>query len=387
MPMSPARRSPVSSRAAELTSSGLVEVFMLARTANAVDLAIGTPGHPEPPAAMLAEAARALREGHNQYEHPSGNPLLRRRIAELLTVPADPETEITVTAGATEALYVALLSTVDAGDEVVVFTPGFDQFAAAVRLVGARPRFVPLHAPEWRWDPAELAAAFGPRTRAVLLNTPANPTGRVLDRTELDELAGLCERWNATAISDEVYSAFVFDGRRHLSVAEVPGLAGRSVVVGSLSKSHAVSGWRVGFLRADRTRSEAFQRVHQLTTLGTAAPLQFAAAHAALSADPAEACAQMAARRDLAQAMFSRLGMKFAPVEGGCYVFADIGPLTGGHEECLPFIRRLHERTGVVLAPGTAFFADPARGSQYVRIAFNKSLETLRTAEQRLSAL
>ncbi|CAM5563609.1 pyridoxal phosphate-dependent aminotransferase [Streptomyces aurantiogriseus] len=384
MTHSPAPRPLFSSRTAQLPSSGLAEVFVLAARPDAVDLAIGTPGSPETSADLLEEAARALRSGRNQYEHPSGNLELRRRIAEMLSADTDPVTELTVTAGATEALYVALLSTVDPGDEVILFDPGFDQFAGTVALVGARPRYVPLHAPEWRHDPAELAAAFGPRTRAIVLNTPANPTGRVLTRQELAEIGELCERWNVTAISDEVYGAFVFDGHRHVSVADVPGLAERSVVVGSLSKSHAVSGWRVGFLRADRARTEVFQRVHQLTTLGTSAPLQVAAGQALGSVDLADAAAEMAVRRDLAQRIFSRLGMKFAPAEGGCYLFADIGPLVEEGQGSAAYVRSLFDATRVLLAPGTAFFAEPGRGERYVRVAFNKPLETLRAAERRL---
>ena len=196
MANSPAERSVISQRSAGVADSGLAEVFMLALSLDAVDLAIGTPGHPEASADMIEEAARAMRAGHNQYEHPMGDARLRRRIAESLSAATDPDTEITVTAGATEALYIALLASVDPGDEVVLFTPGFDQFAAAIKLVGAVPRYVSLQAPEWRFDPADLAAAFGPRTRAVLLNTPSNPTGRVLTREELDVIAELCEKWN-----------------------------------------------------------------------------------------------------------------------------------------------------------------------------------------------
>ena len=385
MANSPAERSVISQRSAGVADSGLAEVFMLALSLDAVDLAIGTPGHPEASADMIEEAARAMRAGHNQYEHPMGDARLRRRIAESLSAATDPDTEITVTAGATEALYIALLASVDPGDEVVLFTPGFDQFAAAIKLVGAVPRYVSLQAPEWRFDPADLAAAFGPRTRAVLLNTPSNPTGRVLTREELDVIAELCEKWNVTAICDEVYSSFVFDGRRHVSVADVPGLAERSVVVGSLSKSHAVSGWRLGFLRADRVRTNAFRRVHALTTLGTAAPLQVAAGRVEW-ADQREASAQMARRRDLAQDIFSRLGMKFAPAEGGCFLFADISPITAGRTDSLTFVRELLDRSGVLLTPGFPFFASPDLGAQYVRVAFNRRTETLLEAERRLMA-
>ncbi|MGW0963301.1 pyridoxal phosphate-dependent aminotransferase [Streptomyces gelaticus] len=381
-----APRPRLSRRAATLSGSSLTELFVLARARGAIDLAVGTPGYPEPTAELIGEATGAMEAGHNQYELPAGDALLRQYIADTLNAPTDSDTELTVTAGATEALCVALLATVDPGDEVIVLTPGYEQFSAAVGLAGAVPRFVPLHAPDWRYDPAELAAAFGPRTRAIILNTPGNPTGRVLTHKELTEIAELCARWDVTVISDEVYSTFVFDGRRHISAADVPGLAERSVVVGSLSKSHAVSGWRLGFLRADAERTQALRRVHELTTNGTAAPLQVAAGRAAMASDLAEAAREMEARRDLAHNVFARTGMKFSPPEGGCFLFADISPLTGGERDCTGFVRDLLDRAGVLLVPGASFFSDPARGEQYVRIAFNRRAETLHEAEQRIAA-
>ncbi|MDT0393589.1 MULTISPECIES: pyridoxal phosphate-dependent aminotransferase [Streptomyces] len=384
MAHAPAHHPNVSARVSGLPSSNLAEVFKLARSRDTIDLAIGTPRFPDLSPRLVEAASRALREGHNQYEDPAGHSLLRLRIAEGLTAATDPDTEITVTAGATEALLVALLATVDPGDEVIVLTPGFEQFTTTISLVGATPRFVPLHAPDWRYDSTDLAAAFTPRTRAILLNSPSNPTGRVLGRQELDEIAGLCERWNTTAICDEVYAAYVFDGAPHLSVADIPGLAERSVVIGSWSKSHAVSGWRLGFLRADPERTEAFRRVHQMTTLGTAAPLQVAAARAAGAVDVDAACEGMAARRDLAQDIFSRMGMKFAPAEGGCYLFADFSPLVEGPPDSVAYVRGLMERTGVLLTPGAAFFAEPALGESYVRIAFNRPMETLHAAQRGL---
>jgi N-succinyldiaminopimelate aminotransferase len=377
-------RARTSTRTAALSGNSLTELFVMARARGAIDLAVGTPGFPSTSPGLVEEAALAMRAGRNQYEHPAGVAELRQLIADMLGDGADPEREITVTAGATEALYIALLSTVDAGDEVVVFSPGYEQLAAAASLVGARPRFVRLHAPHWRYDPAELAAAFNSRTRAVLINTPANPTGRVLSREELEEIAELCVRWDATVVSDEVYRSFVFDGRPHVSVTEIPAFTDRNIVIGSLSKSHAVSGWRLGFLRSDPQRSETMRRVHELTTNGTAAPLQVAAAAAARSVDLDEARREMSRRRAMAQDIFADLGMTFAPVEGGCFLFADISPLTS--EDCRAFALRLLDRAGVLLAPGAPFFADPADGRDYVRIAFNRRAETLLEAERRIKA-
>ncbi|HEY3751416.1 MAG TPA: pyridoxal phosphate-dependent aminotransferase [Pseudonocardiaceae bacterium] len=379
-------RARVATRAAALSGNSLTELMALAQARNAIDLAVGTPGFPATSTNLIDEATRAMRAGRNQYELPAGEIELRHRITDLLGDGADPDREITVTAGGTEALYVALVSILDPGDEVVLFSPGYEQLAAAAALVGARLKFVRLHGPDWRYDPAELAAAFSSRTRAVVLNTPANPTGRVLSRAELTEIGELCEHWDATMVSDEVYRTFVFDGRQHVSVTEIPSLADRTIVIGSLSKSHAVSGWRIGFLRSDAQRTRTLRRVHELTTNGTAAPLQAAAANAALSVDLDEACREMGARRDMAQDIFSGMGMKFTPVEGGCFLFADISSLTGGREDGTAFAHRLLAEAGVLLAPGAPFFADPADGRDYVRIAFNRQAGTLREVERRITA-
>lgn len=386
MACSAIHRPSISSRAATLQGNSLAEFFLLARERRAIDLALGTPGYPKPATDIIEAAYGAMRAGRNQYDHPSGDLLLRERIAATLHTPTDPQTELTVTVGATEALCVALLAAVDPGDEVVLLDPGYEQFKAAITLAGAVPRFVPLHAPGWRFDPAALAAAFTPRTRAVLLNSPGNPTGRVLDRQELDQVAELAERWDTTVICDEVYSNFVFDGRVLTSITEVPGLAGRSIVVGSLSKSYAISGWRLGFLRADAARTEALRRVHELTTNGAAAPLQVAVGLAALSADLKTAGKEMERRRDLALEIFTGMGMKITPAEGGCFLLADVSPLTGGLSDSRAFTLELLDTTGVLVVPAGPSFAVPAHGEQYVRIAFNRQAELLHEVGRRIRA-
>ncbi|WP_222598569.1 pyridoxal phosphate-dependent aminotransferase [Lentzea tibetensis] len=243
--------SGTSARGERLGGSGLVQLMRLAAKTNVVELALGTPGAPEPSAKLVTEAGYALLPGdHHQYADPIGHPQLRVAIAASLATPADPETEITVTVGGTEGLCAALLSIVDSGDEVVVFEPFYENFIKAIHLAGAVPRFVRLRQPGWHYDPAEFAAAFGSRTRALILNSPNNPTGRILTRTELEEIARVCDNWDVTVISDEVYSSYVYDGATFTSAADVPALSGRSIVVNSLSKSHAISGWRLGYLRA-----------------------------------------------------------------------------------------------------------------------------------------
>jgi aminotransferase len=333
---------------------------------------------------MLAAAVAALRGGHNQYEDPAGNPRLRALVAESLTTPADPDTEITITVGATEALCVALLCTVDHGDEVVVLEPCFENFRNAVAVAGGRSRLVRLRPPDWRFDPGELAAAFGPRTRAIVLNTPHNPTGRVLGRAELEQIAELCERWNTTVVCDEVYAAYTFGGRSHVSPADLARLRDRSIVVGSFSKSHAISGWRLGFLRAAPARTRLLRRVHVATTGGAAAPLQHAMVESNLLTrerwDPVRLLEE---RAEQAVTLIRGAGLGAIAPEGGCYVMADIRPVTGDDGQA--FAARLLERAGVLVVPGAYFYADPADGAAFVRFAFNRPQETLADAAARLA--
>jgi N-succinyldiaminopimelate aminotransferase len=377
------RRDGISARARHLRGSSLAELFVLARERNAIDLAVGTPSCPVTPELLVDQAVAALRAGHHQYEQAAGSATLRRQIAESLGTPADPDTEITVTVGGTEALCVALLATIDPDDEVVLLEPYYENFVNAVVLAGGIPKVASLRAPDWRLDAAELATAFGPRTRAVVINSPSNPTGRMLTFEELDELAGVCERWDVTVIADEVYANLVFDGRAHLSVMDLPRLAERSIVVGSLSKHLAVSGWRLGFLRADPSRTQVLRRVHEVTSNGAAAPLQLAAGDAGLlTAEWWRPAADLARRRDIVQDLAARLGMTYCPADGGCFILADISAVTT--DDCQTYVRRLLEESGVLVVPATPFFADPRRGSRYVRIAFNRTTATLRAAETNL---
>lgn len=377
-------RGIAAARVAALAAGKLPPLLMEAAKHDAVDLALGTPGTPTPPA--LVDAAHAvLRAGDkNQYELPDGNVELRRHLARTLRVPTDPLTELTITVGATEGLAVALLSIVDPGDEVVLFEPFYEMFISAIALAGGVPRLVPVRPPRWRYDPAELEAAFGPRTRVVLLNTPSNPTGRVLDRAELDEIAGLCERWDATVVCDEVYAAYTFDGREHLSPAELPELRDRSVVVGSLSKSHAASGWRLGYLRANAALSRVLRQVHVAVAAGTAAPLQEAAAQMA-AADPGFGAASedLSAQRERAIQVFTDLGAECIAPEGGCYVMADIRPITDEDGESFAF--RLVEEARVLVVPGSYFYAGDGGGAEFVRIAFNRPLGLFDEVERRLA--
>lgn len=384
--MTTTRPAPVrtlASRVAAVPEGGLVELMQLGRSVGAVDLAAGVPSWPETPPELIEATIEVLRTGTNQYEDPAGNLAMRSALARSLTSPPDPVTELTITVGGSEALCDALLTTVDPGDEVVVVEPFYENFLSAIALAGGIPRFVRRRSSDWRWDPADLAAAFGPRTQAITLSSPCNPTGRVLDGQELAEVAELAERWDITVISDEVYAAYVFDDRTHLSMADVPGLRERSIVIGSLSKSHAVSGWRLGYLRAPADLTAALRRVHMATTVSTAGPFQQAVATAdLLDRDRWDPRPGMQLRRDTAVEIFTKVGLRCPPPQGGCYVFADVSAVDDAG--CSSYARRLLDEHGVLIAPGRLFFAGQTEPSRFVRIAFNKTLDVLAAAAQRL---
>ncbi|MFI6757534.1 pyridoxal phosphate-dependent aminotransferase [Micromonospora sp. NPDC050417] len=353
--------------------------------ADTIDLALGTPSWPRPPQAMIDEVTTALRDGHSQYADVRGNPRLRAALAASFATPADPETEVTVTLGASEALCVAALTLLNPGDEVVVLEPAFENFLSAIALASATPRFVRLRPPHWRWEEGALQAAIGPRTRAIIVNSPNNPTGRVLDANEWREIAELAERYDLHVISDEVYTAYVYDGRRHLSVVDVPGLHERGIVVGSLSKTYAVSGWRLGFLRAAPALTRALRQVHLGLTSGVVAPLQEAVARSGvIGSDAWDPRPQLQELRDRAVDIFRGLGLRCHVPEGGCYVVAELdGPYQG--QDCADFVYRLAAETGVLVAPGRIFSSDRGANSGFIRVAFNKPPQLLDQAAQRLA--
>lgn len=353
---------------------------------DAVDMALGVPEAPPTPPALVEEACAALRSGGNQYEIPDGNLELRTAIAESLAAPTDPGTMLTITVGATEGLFVSVLATVDPGDEVVILEPFYENFVSAVALAGGTPRLVRMRPPGWRFDPDELAAAFGPRTSAIILSTPNNPTGHVLTAAEIDTIAALCDRWNAVAIVDEIYSGFTFDGHRHRSPGDHPALRDRSLVIGSMSKTQAVSGWRVGYLRASPALTEVARRIHVVACGGTAAPLQRAVARAA-AADPAFSTPSdgLARQRELTVAAFAEIGVRCIPPDGGCYTIGDIRPATREDSEAFAF--RLIEEAGVMVAPGGYFHHDARLGAGFVRISFNRRIDTLLDVQRRLAGL
>jgi aminotransferase len=355
-----------------------------------VNLSQGFPDFPAPP--EVKEAARAaIAADVNQYAITWGARSLRQAIASkferLYGVPVDPEREVTVTCGSTEAMIAALLAVLNPGDEVVVFEPFYENYGPDAVLSGAVPRFVPLRPPDWSFDPDELAGAFSARTRAVIVNTPNNPTGKVFSRAELETIAELCRRHDALAVTDEIYEHILYDGAVHVPMASLPGMAERTITINGMSKTYSVTGWRVGWAIAPAVLTAAIRKVHDFLTVGAAAPLQEAGALALALPEAyyAKLSADYRARRDRLVPVLEAAGFRVHRPRGAYYAMTETDGL--GWDDDVAFSRHLVEDVGVAVVPGSSFYSDPARGRRQVRFAFCKRPETLAEAERRLARL
>ena len=375
----------VSTKAALFSESVIREMSRICTRERGVNLAQGFPDFAAP-AEMKEAAKRAIDADLNQYAITWGARPLREAIATRVGayngIQADPEASITVCCGATEAMIAALLGTVDPGDEVIVFEPFYENYGPDCVLSGARPRFVRLAPPRFEIDVDELRAAFGSRTRAIIVNTPHNPTGKVFSRAELEQIAALCQEHDALAITDEIYEYILYDGAEHVSIASLPGMAERTVTISGLSKTWSATGWRIGWCVAAPELTSAIRKVHDFLTVGAPAPLQAAAAHA-LAFGPAyfESLARdYHERRDVLLSALEETGFGVFRPGGAYYVMTDVGRLSGPDEDDVAFAMRLLAEGGVATVPGSSFFSDPARGRSSIRFCFAKRLETLHRA-------
>jgi aspartate/methionine/tyrosine aminotransferase len=383
-------RAPTSHKSQQFTESVIREMTRLALEHGAVNLAQGFPDYPAP--VQVKEAAiAAIRADVNQYAITWGARNFRQAIAERFerdtSLAIDPEREITVCCGATEAMISSLLAVVDPGEEVVVFEPFYENYGPDAVICGAVPRFVPLRPPEWGFDPGELASAFNERTRAVILNTPNNPTGKVFSREELETIAALCQRWNAYALTDEIYQYLVYDGCKHVSLATLPGMRERTITINGMSKAYSVTGWRVGYAIAPPEITNAIRKMHDFLTVGAPAPLQEAGATALRLPEEyyRKLCADYTARCDRMLAGLGKAGFRCFKPHGAYYIMTDISGF--GFPDDLEFTRHLVREIGVAVVPGSSFYSNPAAGSQQVRFAFCKTDATLDEACRRLSKL
>jgi N-succinyldiaminopimelate aminotransferase len=365
------------------------EMSALAVRTGAINLGQGFPDTDGP--TEIAEAAvDAIRAGHNQYPPGIGIPELRRAVAEhqhrFYGLDVDPDREVLVTAGATEGLAAAVLALCEEGDEVVCFEPFYDAYAADAALAGARRRVVALHPPDWRFDPAELEAAVGPRTRLILLNSPHNPTGRVLTRDELAIVARLAVEHDLLVVTDEVYEHLVFDGE-HVPVCTLPGMWERTVSISSAGKTFSFTGWKIGWVVGPAPLVEAVRTVKQFLTYVSGAPFQHAVAAGLALPDEryAELADDLRAKRDLLCDGLADVGFDVLRPQGTYFANVDVRPL--GIDDGRRFCRELPERCGVVAVPDVAFYDHEPAGRHLVRFAFCKRREVLEEAVRRLATL
>ena len=384
-----------SKRATAQRTSGLVESVIremtrLALQHGAVNLSQGYPDFPAPREVKEA-AKRAIDADINQYAITWGAKSFRDAVARKYSRPlgweVDPETEIVVCCGSTEAMFASFMGVLNPGDEVIVFEPFYENYGPDCALTGAVPRYVRLQPPDWRFSEEELVAAVTERTRAIVLNTPNNPTGKVFERAELETIARLCRRAELIAITDEIYEYIMYDGWRHISIASLDGMRERSVTVNSLSKTYSVTGWRVGWAIACPEFTNSIRKVHDFLTVGAAAPLQEAGV-TALSL-PESYYQQLAAdyteRRDFLLSILEDCGFYCYKPFGAYYIMTDISRF--GFPNDTKFVEFLIREIGVAAVPGSSFYSNPADGAQQVRFAFCKKRETLEEAGRRLRRL
>ena len=373
-----------------ITESVIREMTRLALKHNAVNLAQGFPDFPAPQ--VVKDAARqAIADDVNQYAITWGSKRLRDQIAakyrRTYDLEIDPEREITVCCGSTEGMIASLLAVSNPGDEVVIFEPFYENFGPDTLLCDAHRKFVKLYPPDWRFDPDELRRAFSPRTKAIIINSPGNPTGQVFDRAQLQLIADLCQEFDALAITDEIYEHIIYDGAQHIPMMTLPGMRERTILINSMSKTYAVTGWRVGWVLAVPDITESVRKVHDFLTVGAAAPLQEAGVIAlGLPESYYQELAQhYTERRNMMLQMLERAGFRCTRPRGAYYVMADFSMLS--KDDDVTFAQHLIETVGVAAVPGSSFFGNSLAGASWIRFCFPKKYDTLKEAEERLSKL
>jgi aminotransferase len=390
----------IGERTAPFQESVIREMTRLGDEAGAVNLSQGLPDFPSP-SAVIEAAIEAIRSGDNQYTFPFGTLAFRQAIALKYAsynhIVADPETQVTVTCGVSEAIMSTILALTEPGDEVIILEPWYENYVPDCLMAGVRPRFVPLREPEYAFDPGELRAAFSEHTRLILVNTPHNPTGRVLRRGELQAIAHLCQEFGVIAVTDEIYERILHDGREHVSIGSLDGMGDRTVTISGLGKTYSLTGWRIGWTVAARPLTAAIRKVHDYLTVCAPAPFQ-AAGIVALELPETfyvEMRAQYAARRAILLDTLDRVGLPYRRPEGAYYVMADFGghawsPAAfsrAGWTADRAFAEYMAREIGVAVVPGSSFYAGRTQGTSRVRFNFAKLESTMQEAVRRLQRL
>jgi aspartate/methionine/tyrosine aminotransferase len=381
---------PISHKAAQFTESVIREMTRLAMEHDAVNLSQGFPDFAAPEILKKA-ACEAIYADVNQYAITWGAKSFRDALVyktkKFLGIDVDPEREVTVSCGSTEAMIDVLLAVINPGDEVIVFEPFYENYGPDAIISGATPRYVQLRLPDWSFDEAELAAAFNNKTKAIIINTPNNPTGKVFSRAELQVIAKLCQKWDVLAITDEIYEHIIYDGAEHVSPITLDGMRERTIVVNGMSKTYSVTGWRVGYIIAPPGITGAIRKMHDFLTVGAPAPLQEAGAVALRLPDSyyQDLANHYQRRRDRLMHMLGSAGLHPMLPKGAYYIMCNIG--AWGYPSDVEFARFMVKDIGVATVPGSSFFSNPAAGKNIIRFTFCKKDETLNAAEDRLKKL
>ena len=388
-PLTPGENRPRfrSNRTRNFTESVIREMSRLAIQHGAVNLAQGFPDFSAP--ANIKDAARdAIAADINQYTITWGAKPFRDAIADKYRkwygLDYDPEREITVCCGSTEGMIASMLAITNPNDEVIVFEPYYENYAPDTLLCDAKRVLVSLRPPDWNFDPDELRRAFSPHTKAIIVNTPNNPTGKVFSRTELEQIAALCQEFDALAITDEIYEHILYDDTVHIPIATLPGMRNRSVLVNSMSKTYSVTGWRVGWVLAAPDLTDSIRKVHDFLTVGAAAPLQQAGVLALSQPESyyEHLSTDYCKRRDTLLGMLEGAGFRCFRPSGAYYIMAGIEKF--GFADDISFVRHLIENVKIAAVPGSSFFTNSVDGSHLIRFCFCKRYETLEEAGNRL---
>lgn len=371
------------------SESVIREMTRICDAAGGYNLSQGFPDF-ESPKEIMAAAVAAIHNGYNQYPVTYGEPELREAIGKKTwsynRIQCDPDTDITVTCGSTEAMIATLKAIINPGDEIILFEPFYENYGPDAILSGAIPRYVALTPPEWSFSSQELEKTFNEKTKAIIINTPNNPTGKVFSQSELEQIAALCVQWDAYAITDEIYEHILFDGRRHISLATLPGMKERTITINSISKTYSVTGWRVGWAIAEKTITRRIRKVHDFLTVGAPTPFQ----HAAVTAlsFPEDYYVNLRAHYEEARGflvdLLRKAGFQCTTPQGAYYIMADTARLMNrfGVDDDFSFSRKLIETTGVATVPGSSFYSISENGRRQARFCFCKKWETMHAVEK-----
>ena len=383
---------PLSRITETFTESVIREMTRVSDACNGINLSQGFPDF-ESPIAIREAAIKAISNHHNQYPVTFGEPELREAIAKKAlsynNIHCNPDTDITVTCGATESMIATLKAIINPGDEIIIFEPFYENYGPDGILSGATPRYVKLYAPDWNYNIDELKAAFNEHTKAIIINTPNNPTGKVFSHQELTEIANLCEKWDVYAITDEIYEHILYDGNKHISMASIKGMKERCITINSISKTYSVTGWRVGWAIASPEITARIRKVHDFLTVGAPTPFQHAAASALAFPESYYVELQKKYLQSRNYMLETLINAGFKPItpKGAYYIIADVHEIFEKLEakDDMDFSKKLILKTRIATVPGFSFYSGKNVISKQVRFAYCKKMETLELARQLLS--